>query len=179
MTVFLIGGSKSGKSDYAQEIALKLASGGNHYYVATMQPTGSESDKAIIASHLRRRAGMGFETVEQGRDIRRCVRDPNGTYLLDSVTALLSNALYPREKDYEPDETLAEQCARDLIKLAKVVRNLVLVSDDVFRDGVTYDDGTEMFRRHLGALHCRLAEISDMVIEMNYGIPTVLKGEWI
>lgn len=179
MTVFVVGGSKSGKSDFAQQIALKLAAGGKHYYVATMQKTGSEADSAIIRSHLRRRAGMGFETVEQGREILRCVRDPRGTYLLDSVTALLSNAFFPAEKHYEPDGELADRCAEDLLALTEKVQNLVLVSDDIFRDAQTYEDGTEAFRGRLGALHCRLSEICDVVMEMTHGVPAVLKGEWI
>ena len=91
MKSLILGGSKSGKSDFAQEVALKLADGGAHYYVATLHNSGSEADKATVASHLQRREGMGFETVEQGRNILGCLErtDSTGTYLLDSVTTLV------------------------------------------------------------------------------------------
>ena len=38
MIVFITGGAKNGKSSYAQNLAVKLASGGKHYYLATMIP---------------------------------------------------------------------------------------------------------------------------------------------
>jgi adenosylcobinamide kinase/adenosylcobinamide-phosphate guanylyltransferase len=101
MKILILGGSKSGKSDFAQEVALKLAEGGVHYYVATLQNTGTEADKATVASHLQRREGMDFVTVEQGRNILGCLEktDLSGTFLLDSVTTLLTNEIFPPEKN--------------------------------------------------------------------------------
>lgn len=178
MTVLILGGSKSGKSDYAQQVALRLANGGRHYYVATMMPTSCDADSAIIRSHLQRRAGMDFETIEQGKDILSAVREPDAAYLLDSVSTLLTNALYPAENGYQPDEIAAIRCGEDLIAFLRSVRNAVIVSDDLFRDGVRYDGHTEVFRRHLGAIHRRLAEECDVVIEMVFGRPVIHKGEW-
>lgn len=180
MTVLVLGGSKSGKSDYAQQLALKLAQGGVHYYVATLMPTNSEADQAIIQSHLQRRAGMGFQTIERGRNILSCLENPdeNGTFLLDSVTTLLSNELYPREKNYQTDEAAAEQCCEDLIQFIHSVRHAVIVSDDIFRDAVRFDPHTDAFRRHLGAIHCRLARECDVVMEMTFGNLIVHKGEF-
>ena len=180
MTVFIVGGSKSGKSDFAQQVALSLANGGRHYYVATLMPTGSEADQDIIRSHLQRRAGMGFETIEQGKNLLSCLdrADQRGTFLLDSVTTLLSNALYPAEKNYAPDEEAAKGCCEDLAVFAKSVANAVIVSDDLFRDAVHFDAHTDIFRRHLGAIHCRLARECDVVMEMHLGSLTIHKGEW-
>lgn len=176
MTVFVVGGSKSGKSDFAQQIALRLAGGGTHYYVATLMPTDCESDHAIIQSHLARRAGMGFETVECGRRILSCLErcDKNGTFLLDSVTTLLSNELFPMEQNYRMDEAAAQQCGDDLITFLRTVSNCVIVSDDLFRDALP--DDTDAFRRHLGAIHCRLAQACDTVLEMSAGNLIIHKG---
>ena len=91
MKLLILGGSKSGKSDFAQEIALKLANGGVHYYVATMENTGTEADKATVASHLRRRAGMDFVTVEQGRNILQCLElgdRPKLSHILQHLVTL-------------------------------------------------------------------------------------------
>ena len=70
-----------------------------------MENTGTEADKATVASHLRRRAGMDFVTVEQGRNILQCLErtDPEGTFLIDSVTTLVTNELFPPDKNYETE----------------------------------------------------------------------------
>ena len=180
MKILILGGSKSGKSDFAQEVALKLAEGGVHYYVATLQNTGTEADKATVASHLQRREGMDFVTVEQGRNILGCLEktDPSGTFLLDSVTTLLTNEIFPPEKNYATDEEAARRCCGDLAAFADKVKHIVIVSDDLSRDAMHYDDATEAFRRHLGAIHCRLAKECDVVMEMAFGNLTIHKGEW-
>ena len=47
MTYFVSGGAKSGKSSFAQDLAVALADGGKRYYVATMISTGAEDDERI------------------------------------------------------------------------------------------------------------------------------------
>lgn len=180
MKILILGGSKSGKSDFAQEIALKLAGGGVHYYVATMRFTGTEADKATVASHLKRREGMGFETVEQHRNILECLErtDRDGTFLVDSVTTLLTGEIFPPEKNYETDEEAALRCCDELVEFTNRVRHAVIVSDDLSRDAIRYDDATEAFRRHLGRMNCRLAEQCDVVMEMAFGNLLIHKGEW-
>ena len=96
MIVLFSGGAKNGKSDYAQDLAARLSEG-KHYYVATMIPADGE-DHARIRRHLDSRAGMGFETLEQGRNLLECLEraDPEGSFLLDSTTALLLNEILQR-----------------------------------------------------------------------------------
>ena len=180
MKILILGGSKSGKSDFAQEIALKLANGGVHYYVATMENTGTEADKATVASHLRRREGMDFVTVEQGRHILDCLNrvDPKGTFLVDSVTTLVTNELYPPEKNYETYEEGAVRCGKELLEFIRRVNHAVVVSDDLSRDAIRFDPATEAFRRHLGRIHRELARECDVVMEMAFGNLMIHKGEW-
>ena len=42
MNVYISGGCKNGKSDFAQAAAIKLANGGKRYYVATMVPQDAD-----------------------------------------------------------------------------------------------------------------------------------------
>lgn len=178
MTVLILGGSKSGKSDYAQQVALSLAKGGRHYYVATMLP-GDQEDHVRIRSHLQRRAGMGFETLECGRNILSVLEqaDPSATFLLDSVTALLTNEMFTPETGYVADEAAAERCREELLALAHHAANTVFVCDDLFRDAGRYDPATDAYRRHLGGICCALAAHCDVVLEANSGIITAHKGE--
>ena len=102
MKILLLGGSKSGKSGLAQCLARNLAGTKALYYWATMEPSDAE-DQARIRRHLRERAGWGFQTVEQGRDLPRALHglDGSGTVLLDSVTALLANEMFGPEVDLD------------------------------------------------------------------------------
>lgn len=177
MTILLSGGSKSGKSDLAQELALALAQGEPHYYVATMLPMDAE-DQARIRSHLARREGMDFQTIECGRHILSCLEgaDAGGTFLLDSVTALLSNELFPPERGYQLDEAAGARCQRELIRFAQSAQNAVFVTDAIHADAGRYDPVTESYRRRLGAIGCVLARICDTVIEMTAGNIILHKG---
>ena len=69
MTVLILGGVRSGKSGLGQQTALKLSSG-QHYYIATMIPTDAD-DHERIRLHLLDREGMGFQTIEQGREVQQ------------------------------------------------------------------------------------------------------------
>ena len=99
MTYFISGGAKCGKSTLAQNLTVALANGGKHYYVATMIP-GDQEDHNRILSHLKRREGMEFETIEQGLHLLECLEyaDSNAVFLIDSVTTLLTNEFFPKEK---------------------------------------------------------------------------------
>ena len=109
MTVFISGGAKCGKSSFAQDLSVALAGNGKRYYVATMIPTGEE-DFNRIRRHISDRDGMGFETVECFKDIMD-VANPHGTFLVDSVTSLVQNSLFPVDKNYEMDLNGANRCA--------------------------------------------------------------------
>ena len=117
MTYFISGGAKNGKSTLAQDLAVSL--GGKRYYVATMISTGAEDD-ARIRRHIADRDGMGFETVECFRNIMDCLQtaDKDGVFLVDSVTALIQNSLFPIEKNYEMDLEAANRCADELVEFA-------------------------------------------------------------
>ena len=100
MRVFISGGCKNGKSYYAQRVA--KSAGAPLYYIATMIPHDHEDDARILR-HRKERENWGFETIECGRDIQNVLNnaDQNGSFLLDSVTALLSNEMFAPE--FRPD----------------------------------------------------------------------------
>ena len=99
MKVFISGGAKNGKTTLGQDLAVYLAAGEKHYYVATMISADAEDDERI-RRHIADRAGLDFETIECPRRILSCLdtADRNGVFLLDSVTALLQNEIFPPEK---------------------------------------------------------------------------------
>ena len=175
MTVFISGGAKCGKSSLAQDLSVALAKGGKHYYVATMIPSGAE-DYDRIRRHIADRDGLGFETVECFKNIMS-VADTDGTYLVDSVTSLIQNSLFPVEKNYEMDLDGANRCADELIQFAGTVRHAVFVSDYIYSDADRYSESTEMYRKTLADIDRRLAKVCDTVIEVSAGQPIIYKGD--
>ena len=178
MTVFVSGGAKCGKSSLAQDLTVKLSEGRKRYYVATMISSGKEDDDRI-RRHIADRDGMGFETVECFQNILDCLKkaDSEGAFLVDSVTALLQNALFPAEKNYELDLDAAKRCSNELVAFAGKVRHAVFVSDYIYSDAEAYSESTEMYRKCLADIDRRLAQICDTVVEVSAGQYIVYKGE--
>ena len=178
MTVFISGGAKCGKSTLAQNLTVALSGGGKQYYVATMISSGKEDDERI-RKHLADRDGMGFETVECFRNVLDCLdsADPEGAFLVDSVTALLQNALFPVEKNYELDMDAAKRCADELVEFAGSVKHAVFVSDYIYSGVERYTETTEKYRRCLADIDRRLARICDTVVEVSAGQYIAHKGE--
>ena len=65
----------------------------------------------------------------------------------------------------------------DIKELAGAFKNLVIVTNNVFEDGIDYDKTTMEYIRALGMINKGLAEFSDSVTEVVAGIPLALKGE--
>ena len=178
MTYFISGGAKNGKSTLAQDLTVALSKGGKHYYIATMISTGHEDDDRI-RRHIADRAGMGFETVECFTNIMDCLKtaDQNGVFLVDSVTALIQNTLFPVEKNYEMDLPAADRCADELVEFAHAVRHAVFVSDYIYSDAERYSESTEAYRKCLASIDRRLAAVCDTVIEASAGQFILHKGD--
>lgn len=178
MIVFICGGSKSGKSSLAQNISKALSKDNALYYVATMIPSDAE-DKEKIRLHIEDRTDMGFDTVECGTDIVTVLNttDKNGTFMLDSVTALLTNEMYGDFGNIGVDIKAAERCIKDIRQLAETVNNIIIVSDYIFSDAENYDESIKLFCKSLADIGNDIAAYADVVIEMNFGNATVHKGK--
>ena len=176
MKLFISGGAKNGKSMFAQQWAKKLSVEGHLWYLATMEPHDKE-DLARIARHRNERDGWGFETVEWGRNLlsHREEIDLEGVYLMDSVTALLTNEMFGT-MDGTYNASAVENVMEGLLALMEKASSVVLVSDNIFSDAVFYDDYTENFRKGLAQIDRRLVEVCDTVVEFSCGCPIFYKG---
>lgn len=173
MMTFLSGGAKNGKSMYAQRIAKEVASREDLplYYVATMIPA-DEEDQARIARHVADRDGWGFITVEQPVQLATVLDrvSPQAVFLVDSVTALLSNEMFPRGGDV--DLEAGERLRRELSQFCQRAAYGVFVSDYIYSDAMLYDPMTEAYRKELAACDRFLAQRCERVCEVACGILT-------
>lgn len=166
MFTFIIGGSASGKSEYAEQQVLALQ--GQRVYIATLEPWDDEC-RARIRKHQKARAERGFMTLECYRGLD-CLTVPAGSnILLDGLGNLVAGELYREDGRGTAAiltgvDHLLEQCG-----------HLTIVADEVFSGGQDYEGDTLHYLREMGRLHYDLARRADRVVEVVCGIPNVLK----
>jgi adenosylcobinamide kinase/adenosylcobinamide-phosphate guanylyltransferase len=179
MKIFIAGGCKNGKSTYAQRVAMRRQ---RHfyplYYIATMTASDHEDEGRIIR-HQNERAGWGFATIEQPRNIESILEkcDRSGSFLLDSLTALLANEMFPAGSEVNTDAV--NKIAKELMNIFACVQNIVIVSDYIYSDAAEYDELTEIYRKSLAQLDRLAAAYCDVVLEAAYCQITVHKGSEI
>ena len=167
MFTFIIGTARSGKSSYAENRLLELGQDSPKIYVATARVYDSEM-AGRVALHQQRRAGMGFTTIERTHDLGGLELPAGACVLVESLSVWAANEMFT---DSGVNLQAGAKVYADFMTLRKMVKDVVLVSDDVFSDGEAYDALTEEYIKTLGGLHVRLAALADEVIECISGIP--------
>jgi adenosylcobinamide kinase/adenosylcobinamide-phosphate guanylyltransferase len=115
----VIGGSASGKSDYAERHVLSLEGDGPRIYIATMEPFGEEA-QARIARHHAMRRDRGFETIECYRNAGAVRLPENSNVLLEDLGNLAANELFGADLPQADQgsnlhiDDACEQCGADL-----------------------------------------------------------------
>lgn len=170
MMHLITGGSGSGKSAYAEAQILVL-NGERRIYIATMYPYDEESHRRI-ARHREMRAKKNFATVECYRDLEKAEVPKGADVLLECMSNLTANEMFWPDGAGKDTE---ERILRGVEYLRRTARNLIIVSNEIFSDGIEYDSGTVEYQRTLGKINCRLAELADCVTEVVYGIPLEVK----
>lgn len=180
MITLVIGGSGSGKSEYAESLVMSLGQG-RRIYIATMKPWDEEC-RSRIERHRQMRAKKQFETVECYRNLKELKLDIGGqpsVILLECMSNLVSNELFGLGEEGETPCLEGALAAEDILKgigkLKEEVQHIVIVTNEVFSDGDSYSMETMSYRKVLGEINQKIAVISDEVIEVVAGIPIVMK----
>jgi len=177
--VLVTGGSGCGKSAYAEKRIGELAAKDQEtiYYLATMQVYGEEGRKKV-ERHIELRRGKGMLTIERTRNVADCIPEmaqgPRAV-LLEDLGNLVANEMFQEDGTIIPWESVSEKILREILELEICVSHLVIVSNNVFEDGIDYEDGTINYVRALGRLHQELAGRAAQVTEVVAGIPVTLK----
>lgn len=197
MMILVTGGSGSGKSAYAEDTVLSLAKEKKRYYIATMQVFDEEGKKKI-ARHRKLRAGKGFFTIEQPVQIEQAAKqiEKGSVVLLECMSNLVANEMFSPENREKSDtvaneadnlqndictetncESVIQKIVSGICNIKENCEHLVIVTNNVFEDGIRYDDTTMAYIKVLGAINEKLAAKSDCVIEVVAGIPIFVKDE--
>lgn len=174
--ILIIGGSASGKSEYAENYIVSNKKVMTKYYIATMQVYGEEGKKKI-ERHKKLRDGKGFTTIEQPIDIENAIdkiEDHKYNALLECISNLTANEMFIGDTPRDA-ESVADKIVDGLMLLNDKVSNLVIVSNNVFEDGIVYDSTTMEYIKAMGMINERLGMVADNVIEVVAGIPVRIK----
>lgn len=170
--ILVIGGSASGKSAVAERLCVKL--GKPAAYIATMQPFGKDAAYRIDR-HRKLRAGKGFLTVEQYTDIARAadkLGNQADTLLIECLSNLCANEIFSPEGAGPETES---RIAQGIRALGDRYENVIVVTNEIFSDGIAYPRETMDYIQTLGRLNARLARWADGVVEVFCGIPLYRK----
>ncbi len=172
MMILVVGGSGSGKSSYAEKTAVSLAqSGMKKYYLATMQIFDDEGRKKVDR-HRNLRNGKGFFTIEQPTRISGALEkmeDGDRTVLLECISNLTANEMFSEEQAVT-EMQVTDNVIRDIKMLKDQTNHLIVVSNNVFEDGITYDDATTKYIQAMGKINQKLAALADRIVEVVAGI---------
>lgn len=175
MMTLILGGSGSGKSAYAEDYLLRAAGDKKKYYIATMQIRDAEM-QAKVDRHHRLRQGKGFTTIEQPMELEQAVlqMEPAGAVLLECMSNLTANEMFSGEQPVDR-QTVITKILQGMEGLRKQADPLVIVTNNVFEDGIVYDSATMEYIEALGRINERLAAEADEVVEVIAGIPQRIK----
>lgn len=204
MFLFIMGGTASGKSEYAEEQAEKIAAAeaaarGDKQaviiYAATMSDNGPDAIERIKRHRCRRESNavnlknidIVYETFEcfSIEDAERLAEYAKGhVVLFDCLSGFAANVMFGRTDDASGDtnrrprptkEQVAAALQQTAAALSRRCSSLIIVTDQIFSDGCSYDKDVLDYIDALAAVCRTIAAAADTAAEIVYGIPIKLK----
>jgi adenosylcobinamide kinase / adenosylcobinamide-phosphate guanylyltransferase len=168
--IFITGGVRSGKSQFALELAQKFP--GPKAYLATAQPLDREMAERI-RRHKKNRP-KGWATLEEPLRVSEILEEKGDDFsliLIDCLTLWISNGLMANWTE--------KKFLQEADRLRKVCRDarcsLIIVSNEVGLGIVPDNPAARIFRDLSGLIHQKIARQADEVYFMVSGIPLQLK----
>ena len=165
--ILILGGVRSGKSSYAQQLASGI---GNRILFLATAEAGDEEMKRRIARHKSSRP-ESWRTVEEPLEIAGALRKEAAhadAVIIDCVTVWLSNMLMHYEKLSE--EEILSKIDGIIGAYGQDYATYIIVSGEVGMGIVPEHPLGRLFRDYLGLVNQRLAAKADRVVLMVAGI---------
>jgi adenosylcobinamide kinase / adenosylcobinamide-phosphate guanylyltransferase len=172
----VLGGARSGKSDYAQK---KMVQSGKPVLFVATATAGDAEMKARIEAHQAGRPA-GWTTLEAPRDVGEKIRATafEGNVLLDCLTLLANNVLmtFPEPIDEVGYQAALDKEVNDILAAYHVYSgDWIMVSNEVGLGLVPPTPLGRIYRDGLGRMNQRVAAAADHVVFMVAGIPMQVK----
>lgn len=168
----IIGGSSSGKSQFAEDMARDVV--GEKLYIASMLPRDNDCElNAKIKAHREMRRDKNFTTCEYySCDAINAHTQSSNLILLECMSNLLANEMF---SSIRVDPNCVDRIIDTIQILSTKTKHLIIVSNDIFHDGSDYDELTLLYMSNLALINQRLAQISSRVVEVVFSIPIYSK----
>ena len=176
MLIFISGASRSGKSEFAEDICGRLCGvNGRKIYLATAQVYDDDMRRRVERHKFMRR-DKNFVTIEKTHNLHEILDliDLNDNILLECLPNWAANELFIDDSLKDLDYIKAK-IFNAVIDLNLKAKNLIIVSDDIFADGKIYDEMTESYIKLLAELHAMIAARADKAIECASGLAYYFK----
>ncbi len=199
MIELVYGGSGSGKSEFAENLVLN-SDCESRFYIATMKIFDDEGKKRV-ERHRKLRGNKNFITIEETNEsknledavekIKKMTSDENledssgfggekssekkkSAVLVECLSNLLANEMFlPGGKILSADEVAGKVISglKRLFSAGNDFSEIVLVSNNIFDDGLDYDEATKSYMEALAKINAFAAKNADKVFEVVAGIP--------
>jgi len=180
-SILIIGGARSGKSRFAQELALKL--GEPVLFVATAE-AGDEEMKRRIEEHKQERPAE-WSTLEVTTHIGSHIRQKMGgakVVVVDCITLLVNNIFsqYSDQSGEQIDAHLVEEkLIGEISELVECINQVdasfIIVTNEVGLGLVPANRIGRLYRDLLGRANQILAKRADEVYLMVAGLPMLIE----
>lgn len=173
MRVLVLGGIRSGKSEWAESVIAQSAGADDTVrYLATGPVADDDAWAARVAAHRARRPSH-WSTVETFDVAKQLQTDGNGPALIDDIGGWLTAAM---DRAGAWSGGSVRTIVDDLIAaVAGYESTLVLVSPEVGLTVVPETAAGRRFADELGALNQRLAVLCERVVLVVAGQPVTVK----
>jgi adenosylcobinamide kinase/adenosylcobinamide-phosphate guanylyltransferase len=180
MAVLVTGGARSGKSSFAEKLAMHRCQHG--IYIATSHIYDEEMRERVgLHQQVRLQSGFPWETREEPYALRDCLTQlqesgEGAVVLVDCLTLWLTNWLLYYEQESDAVQLVSNQIDELVDVVSSYSGQLILVTNEV-GDGIVpeYPLGRQ-FRDLAGRMNQRVAEVCQQVFLVTVGIPIELKS---
>lgn len=166
--VLVTGGQRSGKSGYAQKLALSLVP--NPVYLATSRVWDEEFRQRVLRHQADR--GPEWTNIEEEKYLSH--HNLNGrVVVIDCVTLWGTNFFFDNDSNVARS---LDELKEEFNKLAEQEAYLIFVTNEIGLGGVSPDPVQRKFTDLQGWLNQYIASKADEVVLMISGIPVKIKG---
>ena len=173
--ILITGGQRSGKSQYAEQLALRLS--GNPVYLATAHVWDDEF-RQRVRRHQERR-GEQWTNIEEERYLSR--HDLTGrVVVVDCITLWCTNFFFDSEKAADEQPTVDEALTAlqtEFDRLTQQDATFIFVTNEIGSGGVSADAVQRRFTDLQGWMNQYVAARADEVVLMVSGIAMPLKRQ--